>query len=257
MKLFSLQKEFQKLLINKKYYVKYNRSKKINYKNYYNDPIDPDGNSRKLINEEKYKLSQLKIINKFLNKKISKKKNILDFGCGYGWLLKSLNNNKWNKYGIEINPDALQIAIKNKIKCYKSLLDLKKKNKKKKFDVISLIHVIEHIRNPIQLLKKITQMIKKNGYLILETPDFDSAMARKYNTKFRLLHDSTHISLFSTESLSRLINDLNMQIIKVEYPYFEGPYFNKKNILKLFDNNKNNYSPPFYGSVVTIFAKKK
>ena len=59
----------------------------------------------------------------------------------------------------------------------------------------------------------------------------------------------------SSESLIRLIRDMGLKIIKIEYPYFEGPFFNKKNMLKLFDNN-NKYSPPFYGSVITIFAKK-
>ena len=82
-------------------------------------------------------------------------------------------------------------------------------------------------------------------------------MARRYNLKFRLLHDPTHISLFSQETLIRLLRDKNFQITNLEYPYFEGPFFNKKNILRLFDKNKKNYSPPFYGSVVTIFCKKK
>ena len=120
-----------------------------------------------------------------------------------------------------------------------------------------MIHIIEHLRNPIDDLKEIKKKIKSNGYLIVETPDFDCAMARKYNTKFRLLHDKTHISLFSSESLVRLLCDLKFKIIKVEYPYFEGPFYNKKNILKLFEKNKRSYSPPFYGSVVTIFAQKK
>ena len=100
-------------------------------------------------------------------------------------------------------------------------------------------------------------MLKKNGILIIETPDFDSAMARKFNTKFRLLHDPTHISLFSLDSLSRLLRDKGFEIQKYEFPYFEGRFFNKENILKLFKKNNKYYSPPFYGSVMTIFCKKK
>jgi hypothetical protein len=52
------------------------------------------------------------------------------------------------------------------------------------------------------------------------------------------------------------VRDLGLKIVKIEYPYFEGPFFNKKNILQLFKKN-NKYSPPFYGSVVTLFIKKK
>ena len=90
--------------------------------------------------------------------------------------------------------------------------------------------------------------------LILETPDFDSAAARRFGKKFRLLKDKTHISLFSQDSLKRIIRDHNFKIFDINYPYFETPFFNKKSILRIFDKNK--ISPPFYGSVVTIFCKR-
>ena len=254
MKNLNLKNEFEKIIQKNHYFLKFNRVKKISYKNYYSNTKDPDGKKRDLLNEEKYKISQMKIVLDFLNKRLPiKQRKILDIGCGFGWLLKNLKEKYWKKYGIEINEEAKNIAKKNKIKVFDNLIFLKNK----KFDVVSMIHVIEHLRNPINDLKKIKKNIKRKGYLIIETPDFDSAMARKYNKKFRLLHDKTHISLFSAESLMRLVRNLGFQIIKVEYPYFEGPFFNKKNILKLFKKNSREFSPPFYGSVVTIFAKKK
>ena len=209
MKRLNLKKEFEKILQKKKYYLKYNRNKKISYRNYYSEPIDPDGKKRNLFKEEKYKLSQLKIVIDFLKKISSKKKNILDFGCGFGWLLKNLNSKNWNKFGLEINQIAKTFAQKNKIQVFEKLNLLGKQ----KFDVITMIHIIEHLRNPIDDLKEIKKKIKSNGYLIVETPDFDCAMARKYNTKFRLLHDKTHISLFSSESLVRLLCDLKFKDI--------------------------------------------
>ena len=48
----------------------------------------------------------------------------------------------------------------------------------------------------------------------------------------------------------------NLEIVLMKAT--EGPFFTKKNILKLFDKKQTiNYSPPFYGSTVTIFATKK
>ena len=43
-----------------------------------------------------------------------------------------------------------------------------------------MIHVIEHLTEPEKILKKVKKFIKKNGILIIETPDFDSAAARRY-----------------------------------------------------------------------------
>ena len=90
--------------------------------------------------------------------------------------------------------------------------------------------------------------------MILGTPDFDSAMARLYKDKFRLLHDKTHVSLFSLDSIMRMLRDNGFKITFLDFPYFDTGYFNKKNILKIF--SKKGVSPPFYGSFVTIVCKK-
>ena len=87
-----------------------------------------------------------------------------------------------------------------------------------------------------------------------KTPNFDSAAARRYGNNFRLLKDKTHVSLFSEDSLIRFLRDNKFKIFKIEYPFFETPFFNKKNLLKIL--TKKQVSPPFYGSVITLFCKK-
>ena len=247
----NLKKEFEKILSNNKYYLPIRRKGEISYKNYYRKSTDPDGKIRLLKNERKEKIKQFKIILNFLRtRKLGG--SILDIGCGFGWMLSTLDKKKWETHGVDLNKDCQKIAEKNMFKFYNQL----PKNKKK-FDVISMIHVIEHLKNPLAYLDKVKKLLKKNGILIIETPDFDSAMARRYNLKFRLLHDPTHISLFSLESLMRLLRDKKFKIIQLDFPYFEGPFFNRKNLLKVLKISKKNYSPPFYGSIMTIFCEKK
>ena len=91
---------------------------------------------------------------------------------------------------------------------------------------------------------------------MLETPNFDSAAFRLFGEKFRLLNDPTHISLFTNESMTRLLNDQGFKIERIEYPYFDTEYFNKKNLLKMLNYKKGNISPPFYGSVMFFVCKK-
>jgi signal recognition particle subunit SEC65 len=88
----------------------------------------------------------------------------------------------------------------------------------------------------------------------LGTPNFDSAAARRYGPRFRMLADPTHISLFSEDSIRRLVRDIGFKIENVEYPYFETPWFSKKELLRILD--KDSISPPFYGSILTLFACK-
>ena len=249
--MINLKKKFEELLKNRKFYIPFNRNKKINYQNYYNNSVDPDGNKRNLAKEKNYKVKQFKIILNYLKNEKYKKK-ILDIGCGYGWMLCELNKKNFDRYGVELNDEARNIAIKNKIKVFKKIEDIKKIS----FDYITLVHVIEHLKNPKYYLKKIKKLLKKDGVLIVETPDFDSAMARRYNLKFRLIHDKTHVSLFSLDSLCRFLRMQGFNIFKIEFPFFEGPFFNKKNLLKVLNKKKKEYSPPFYGSVMTIFSRK-
>ena len=245
----NINHSLKKLLINNKFYVKYNRNKLHDYEeNYHSTVKDPDGKFRDLKKERSYKLSQFKYILNFLKNESPGK--ILDIGCGHGWLLSSLNN-KWKKYGIEIS----EYASKSSSKFGEIFIGDIKDYKKKKFDIITALHVIEHHPRPEEFIENIIKHLKKNGILILETPNFDSAAARRYGDNFRLLFDKTHISLFSEDSLIRFVRSYDLQLFDINYPYFETPFFTKKNLNKIL--NKKGVSPPFYGSVITLFLKKK
>src|SRR5690606_21592077 len=95
------------------------------------------------------------------------------------------------------------------------------------FDLVVIYHVIEHVQNPQKLLKEIRRILKPHGWLILGTPDFDSGAARRFGENYRMLHDTTHISLFSNDSMHRFLRDHGFRIEWVEYPYFETRYFNQ------------------------------
>lgn len=245
----NITQDVRNLLKNNKFYVKNNRLKKFVYEeNYHSKVKDPDGKKRNLLLERNYKLSQMPFIIKYLKR--AKHGKILDVGCGHGWLLSSLNK-KWKKYGLDVSEFASRNA-KKYAKIYTGdLNDIKEKN----FDFITALHVIEHHIKPEKFIVKLRKILKKNGTLILETPDFDSAAARRYGNKFRLLHDQSHISLFSQDSLIRFVRYYGFKVIDIDYPFFETPFFKKKNILKIL--KKNSVSPPFYGSTITLFLKKK
>ncbi len=97
-------------------------------------------------------------------------------------------------------------------------------------------------------------MLKPNGTLILGSPNFDSACARRYGEKYRMLHDATHITLFSRESLDRFLWDHGFFVDRVEFPYFETRYFTTENFERLKDTSA--VSPPFYGNIMTFFCRK-
>jgi len=248
--------KIQSLLTNNNYYYSL-KNKKIK-KKYWQISKDPDGILRDRIKDHEKEKDNFIKNNKNLIKIINslKYKSLCDIGCGAGYLLSALKKNEI--FGIDNDEKALKLASKYS-KTLKVDLNNKKLKFNKKFDLITCYHVIEHIKKPENLIKNIHKMLNNNGHIIIGTPDFDSAMARIYKNKYRLLHDKTHISLFSLDSLCRFLRDYKFKIIKLDFPFFETQYFNKKNFLNICNEYKKIHkgvSPPFYGNFITVLAKK-
>lgn len=93
------------------------------------------------------------------------------------------------------------------------------------YDIITLIDVIEHVSQPLTLLKEIRKAITPNGILVLNTPDVDSLMARILKWKwwhFRV----AHIGYFNKKNIALALEKSGFDIVKIHYPkwYFSGDY---------------------------------
>ncbi len=234
----------------KPYFKRRKAPEQVDYEqNYWGTIVDPDGNVRNRLEERERYLEDIAEEVKLINElKVGK---ILDVGCGLGCLLSGVGDN-WEKYGVEVSQFAAEHANKwGEIFCG----ELKEANyRDDNFDVVVLYHVIEHVEKPVDLLLEIKRILKRGGYLILGTPDFDSGCARRFGENYRLLQDKTHINLFTNESMHRFLYEYGFEIEHVRYPFFETRYFTEENLLRLFDTNK--ISPPFYGNFMTFYCRK-
>jgi len=121
----------------------------------------------------------LKIINLILERTQKKQKvKILDIGIQYGFYAIILKNRfKYNLFGTDISENIscrCQLAKKAKIplKAFNLLSNKKNLYPKKYFDVIILGEVIEHIPcAPQVIFNKIKPYLKKNGLIIITTPN--------------------------------------------------------------------------------------
>ncbi len=215
---------------------------------YWDTVTDPDGKTRRLINEWKQQQEDVRYLVDFVHNLGSG--TLLDVGCGPGFFLSQLND-KWDRYGFDISEHALEKAS-DFATCYSGdfcTLDLAPNS----FDVILLHHVIEHLDDPLSYINKIKTLLKKDGIFIVATPDFDSAMARRFKLKYRMLHDPQHVSLFTQFSLVKLLEDYNFDVLSIDYPYFDTRFFTQESLLKTVDTKQ--VSPAFYGNHMTIIAK--
>jgi N-acylneuraminate cytidylyltransferase len=232
------------------YFKRLSKTKNPDYEEEYWGTIrDPDGRIRNRIQEQEQYLDDIKSELNFLNSLSGGK--LLDVGCGLGWLLSGLDP-KWERHGVEVSDFAARHAEQFGRIFHGALKDATFSSEY--FDAIVLYHVIEHLDDPLKALREIRRVLRPGGWLVLGTPDFDSGCARRFKSKYRLLHDKTHVSLFTSESMHRLLRDEGFIITEVEYPYFNTRHFTKENLLRLFETE--GMSPPFYGNFMTFYCKK-
>ncbi len=216
---------------------------------YWGDVTDPDGNVRHRLNERLLFLDDAKQELAFLNNIVPGR--ILDYGCGPGFLLSGLADG-WEKHGVEMSRMAAERASKWGTIFFGELTD--RHYPDNYFDIVVMYHVIEHLPDPCTAIREVHRILAENGVLLLGTPDFDCACARRFGENFRLLKDSTHISLFTCDSMHRFLRDHGFVIDRAEFPYFETRHFTPENLMRLFDTSK--VSPPFYGNVMTFYCHK-
>ncbi len=217
---------------------------------YWQEAVDPDGNTRRLLEEKDKKIEDCKNEISFINALPPGK--ILDVGCGPGFLLSAVRQG-WEKHGVEVSHLAASVAQQYATIHNGFLKDAHYSSEY--FDVVVAYHVIEHMQDPVFELTRMHSLLKTHGKLIVATPNFDSGCARRFKENYRLLHDTTHISLFSDSSLKELLQDLGFQVDAIDYPFFETRHFSHENLERLFDTTK--ISPPFYGNIMTMYCTKK
>lgn len=117
---------------------------------------------------------------------------VIDIGCGYGWLLDYFDNAK-SVCGSDISQHALELAKKRNPKRDYKYGDIQEGvNFSQKFDLVLAINVIEHLTKPAQAIKNIADALKPNGIAIVHMPTVNNRL-NKFEYKYLYDSDPTHI----------------------------------------------------------------
>ncbi len=99
--------------------------------------------------------------------------SFLDIGCGGGLVCESISKLGGKITGIDFVKNNIKVAkkhaLKNNLKINYICKDIEKENYIKKFDIIIMYEVLEHLDNWPKFIKKIKKNLNKNGTLILST----------------------------------------------------------------------------------------
>ncbi len=147
-------------------------------------------------------------------------KTLLDVGAGTGDFLLAAKNKDWDIEGIEPNQDAKIRAQEKGIELLANL-DLLSNNK---YDIITLWHVLEHLSNLDEQIKKVVTLLNEKGTLIIAVPNFNSYDAKHYKKYWAGYDVPRHLWHFSKEAIEKLFSYHGMRVIKVKPMIFDSFY---------------------------------
>ena len=129
---------------------------------------------------------------------------LLDIGCGNGALLQAFSHRfpKWRMIGTELNE-----KYRSKVESIRGVEAMKAcppAGIDGTFDIITMVHVLEHVPNPISFLNELRSKLNPQSLLVIEVPNY-------LRNPFDLLI-TDHSTHFTLESLSKVVRTAGFHI---------------------------------------------
>ncbi len=186
--------------------------------------------------------------------KFLKGKKILEIGCGGCYLLERLKKLDYEVCGIDPAPIAKRSGKEKKIKIIKDFYPSKKINFSP--DLIFHVDVLEHIPNPLSILKEHYKNLNENGFAVINVPD---------NTEGVSLGDISiathqHVNSFTEKSLRNLVEKSGMSVVEIQKSGYGGSLYclaskKKINQKKKINKDYNNENKNFFSKSKKIIKK--
>lgn len=170
---------------------------------------------------------------------------LLDVGCGSGDFLVRAGEAGWQAEGLEPDPNAVCVALGRGLRVLQGDLDhaLFPDNH---FDVVTLCHVIEHVHNPVNVMKECLRILKPGGLLWLSTPNIKSLGHKRYKSSWRGLEVPRHLVLFDGTSLDESLSKAGFDVVRfIRRGYHAATMLEQSESIERGEMPANNYRRGF------------
>ncbi len=145
-------------------------------------------------------------------KKYVKNKNILEIGAGGGYLYHYLKKSAKSYEAVELsNKQRNYLSKKFKIKTYPTIDSVEKK-----YDIVIIVSVLEHVTDPINFLKNLKLLLKNKGKVIIECPSINDPLIKFYDVQEykNFYYRPVHLNYFNREHLVKIVKKSRFKLIK-------------------------------------------
>ncbi len=119
---------------------------------------------------------------------------LIDVGCGNGSMLKLAEQLGWRPLGIELDSSAVKAAHAQGLNViqggYEELA-----SHAGQADCVICSHVLEHVHDPLRLLRLLLETLRPDGVLLLSVPNASSHLRVHYGPDWRGLEAPRHLAI--------------------------------------------------------------
>jgi len=170
--------------------------------------------------------------------------HVLDIGCGNGAFLWQMRSLGWDVCGVE--PDTKSAAraraagldVRDGLIQQQTLPDAH-------FDAITMNHVIEHLHDPLDTLRRCWKLLKPGGQISLTTPNLGSRGHQIFGADWLPLDPPRHLVLFTEDSLRRALETCGFAVSRPPRPSLKARELFETSFFLHRGNDLNGQKPKF------------
>jgi len=137
-------------------------------------------------------------------------KKVLDFGGGAGGFVRMIKPYSSHVAISELHSSSVQKLRSEGYHVYHDLEEIEEK-----FDVITLFHVLEHVKDPLGLIDALLSKLNEDGILVLEVPTSSDALLTMYDCEAyqNFIYWSPHLYLFNSTTIDLLVKKTSGSLV--------------------------------------------
>lgn len=143
---------------------------------------------------------------------------LCDIGCGNGGLLRRIAASGYDVVGLDPDSDACRAARRGGLNVLQgSAEQLPEDWDAAQFDAVTMMHVLEHVLDPLAATTNVAKLLRSGGRFFVETPNNACIGLREAGIAWRWLDAPRHLNFFTPESLQEVCRRAGLEIEAVEY----------------------------------------
>lgn len=199
------------------------------------------------------KVQRHKLRFKFI-KPFVKSGKLFDLGAGWGHFMLAGKELGYDVYGVEISEQPYLYCV-NDLKLPVDHIDFFEMDEEKKFDLVTMWDVLEHIDKADVFLDKCARLTKPGGYLVLQVPQIDSYFAKRHKDNWKMM-GLDHVNYFSKATITKILAAHGYEVVKIKSS-FEIKLFIMYTLLPLLKKLKGSKKQTVREANVTINAAER